>query len=763
MRFFNFAPLVGAATVLLSLVSTASSNDQAWTTQKVRSYLDAVNGSVVGGFVTPHWPTDESSSFWFSTRSTSGVEYFAVNASSSDVQSLFSDNTLRRVLDSKSDENLSVEDVDLGKREATVLYGRQKAVVSFDGEIRLIKKEKRSAEDLDDAKIVRKSFPIAAWDRREIASPDDKTFATLSGDNFGVRQRGNDKPVFLTQDGEPEAPWYFAGDIWENSETPWSPDGGKIVARLHDMRETPGIQIIDYLNVREELQTFRYWPRAGEPLPKTQFAVFNAATGKKTPARLRGATDMHDFFIGWEPNGRYYATLRYSRDLRKQTLFFIDAETGDAKKILTDTRRDGWVKWPSGPQTIVFLPSGNGFLFRSNTAGYFHWRLYDAGGKFINQVTSGAFDSLEIIGVDEDDGVVFFSAQSDPTHPYDVHFNRVGLDGSGQRQLTSSRGLHRIAASPDFHLFLDTHDHINRAPQTDLLNRDGETIATLAKAAVDTDFRADWPEPEEFVAKSADGARDVHGLIFKPHNFDPKKTYPVIERVYGGMQARATRRSFPGTGAGWSGGEYYLMLNYLNELGFIVITMDAPGTPGRGRAYNLATYGTWPEGVIADHAAAIKQVGQSRPYMDLARVGVEGNSWGGYIAGRAMIDAPDFYRAASMSVPETDLFDHVHWIEWQIGSPSSNKEHYEENALSNHASEFNGPLMIVAGTSDVNVPISNTMKFLDSLAEADKDYNLVIFPGTNHPHQGRGDRYAYAVKRIGAFFEENLKGSVARD
>ena len=143
--------------------------------------------------------------------------------------------------------------------------------------------------------------------------------------------------------------------------------------------------------------------------------------------------------------------------------------------------------------------------------------------------------------------------------------------------------------------------------------------------------------------------------------------------------------------------------------------------------------------------------------MDLERVGVDGNSWGGYISLHTALEHPEMYRASAISVPETDLLDHVHWIEWQLGTPEDNPDAYVSGALQNRASELSSDLLIVAGTSDANVPVSNTMKLLDALAEHGKDYQLVMFPGTNHPHQGRGDRYAYAVERIRRFFSETLK------
>ncbi|MEM9170684.1 MAG: prolyl oligopeptidase family serine peptidase [Pseudomonadota bacterium] len=754
---------LGATLVLAAPLAAAAADADTWTSRWVRTFLDGVSASVVGGDAQVRWGDDDAGPFWYATRTPDGTAYVAFDPQERATRRLFDDAGLRALLSVAPDAALDVQSIDLMTDQAVVFAGGRRAVIDVSGAPTIASIADGPADAVDTPQIVRESFPIANWNRREIPGPDGAAFATLIGDDFGVRRRGATTPAFRTADGAPDHQWHFAGDIWEESGSPWSPDGARIVARRHDMRAVPGVPIVDYLGRRERVDMFKYWARAGEPLPKTQFVIFNAETGAATPAALEGDPDTHDFFIDWSPSGDFFAVLRYARDLSTQTLYFVDAATGAARTVLTDARDDGWVKWPSGPPTLVFLPSGDGFLFRSDADGHFQWRLYALDGALVAKVTHGPFDSGEIIAIDEAGDAVFFLAQSDTTHPYDVHLNRVSLKGEEQRQLTTLRGVHRATASPGAERFVVTHAHLDRPPRTDLLDRDGTIVATLAEASVDAAFRQSWAPPEEFVAKTADGETDVHGLIFKPHDFDPALSYPVIERVYGGMQIPVMKRGYPGDGAGWSGGEYYRMINYLNALGFVVVTMDAPGTPGRGRAFNLATHGDWPNGVIDDHAAALRQIGETRPYMDLARVGVDGNSWGGYIAGRALTDAPDLYRAGALSVPETDLLDHVHWIEWQIGEPDENMAHYEANALSAHVDKIAGDLLILAGASDVNVPVSNTMKLLDALAEADKDYALVFFPGTNHPHQGRGDRYAYAVKRIGAFFRETLGAPQPRD
>ena len=604
---------------------------------------------------------------------------------------------------------------------------------------------------------VRDSFPINGWGFRERPSPDGRWFASLSADDFVIRSRYGSDGEILRAPGSERQRWYFASDIWESSDEGWSPNSRYVVGRQHDTRDVRGIPYLDYLGPGEAVRRFHYWSRAGEPLPHDRFMIFDATSRERRSVELPTLSGEHfDFFIGWAPDSRRFAVLRYARDLRRQTLVFVDAETGRGTTVLEEARDRGWVKWPSGPRGLVFLEDGSGFLWRSNRAGYFHWYLYDAKAREIRRLTQGDFDSGAVIGVDSVRGWLYFQAQSDAAHPHDQHLNRVAFDGTGQTQLTTLRGQHRGQVAPNLRWLVDVHEHIDRPPSTALLNPRSLETVNVAVATVDERFRAKWQAPLEFSVPLRDGHASVDGLVFPPQDFDPQRRYPVIERIYGGMQSSAVRRRYPGVGTAWPGGEYHQLISYLNYLGFVVVTMDAPGTPGRGRANNLATYGSWPEGVAEDHGVALRALMQRYPWMDAERIGIAGNSWGGYLALHSALLSPDRFKAVSASVPETDLIDHVHWIEWQLGLLETNRSHYERYSLLPRIESLSVPLLLTAGTSDVNVPVSNTMKLLDALAQGSKDYELVLFPGTNHAHQGRGDRYAYAVNRMARFFARYL-------
>lgn len=604
--------------------------------------------------------------------------------------------------------------------------------------------------------VVRSMFPMYGWNRREMVSPDGQWWASLVGDDVAVRASAAKSPRRLTRNGGGGLSWFLGGDIWEDSGDIWSPDSTRFVARSHDSRRTPPFLRLNDLERNDTAAAFRYWGRAGDPLPTGQLHVVNARTGQLTPILPTGDHDSYVFFIEWSPDGRELLWMRYSRDLMRQDILVADARTGRSRLLRQRVETSAPTQWPSGPRTIQHLPGGKGYLLRSDESGNFQLYLLDKGGKQVRQLTTAAYDITAIDYIDASGRFILARGAPNAARPYDEMPLRIGIDNGAVQALAGETGVHAVSVAPRGGAFVTTHSDIDRLPRTDLRSADGRLVATLGASTLKPG--ATRPRVEAVQALAADGRTRLHGVLLYPKDFDSTQRYPVIQRVYGGAQSHTARYGYWGAGLNWSGAEYYQMLSYFAENGFAVLMIDTRGTPGRGRDFQWHNYGDWPGDVVADSAAALTQIAAARPWMDLRRVGVEGNSWGGAVALQAVLDRPDLYRAASLSVPETRATHSVAWIEWLLGTPSNNPKGYAANDLFARASELKNPLLLVAGSADVNVPVVDTMLLLDSLAEAGKPYELVLFPGTNHPHQGRGDRYAYAVERIRDFFNRELAG-----
>ncbi|MEM7707276.1 MAG: DPP IV N-terminal domain-containing protein [Pseudomonadota bacterium] len=650
---------------------------------------------------------------------------------------------------------IRVLDYDFDTQQLTVSFGDRRYEVEINSrQVREIPLSNTAR--FDQIGVARNQFPIQ-YAIREEQSADGRWILTLSNHDVALRDAQTGQLTQATDTGTEDVPWYFAPDIMEPAGPAFSPNSAKVALRTHDQTKVTAWPIVDWLSLHPETKDFRYWAKAGQQIPITQFCVYDVLSRSLTPVSVGGGKDHYAVFLGWSPDSSEIWFYRATRDFRQLTLWAADAESGEARKVLTESRSDGYVEFPwNGIRNLRFIPGSSDFLWYSDRSGWSHWYRYRRDGELIGPVTQGEWVAGDIARI-SDDGQFWFSAQPDANRPYNRHLLKGQLGRRGKPvTLTRGPGLHNAELSSDGTWLIDTVHGLGIPPRIELRAADGTgEPLVLATATIDS-LRDDWSEPEPFVVMASDGETPMHGVLFKPFGFDPGNSYPVIERIYGGPQSQVLGRGYFGFQSTYPGAEYQLMLAALARAGFVVVAMDAPGTPGRGREYNMRGVPSWPKGVVADHVAGLKALAADRPWMDLNRLGIDGNSWGGYMALRSGIEAPEFYRAISASVPENNFHDHAAWIEMVVGSPADNPDAYAAGNLLNQLDQLVSPLLLVMGTSDGNVGFSTHAKLLDGLAEAGKPYQLVLFPGTNHAHQGRGDRYAYAVTAITQFFYRQL-------
>ena len=252
-------------------------------------------------------------------------------------------------------------------------------------------------------------------------------------------------------------------------------------------------------------------------------------------------------------------------------------------------------------------------------------------------------------------------------------------------------------------------------------------MCALEKAEVTTPFEP----PEVFVAKGRDGTTDIWGLIFRPHNLDASKKYPILEDIYSGPQGAFVPKSFR------PGNQY----QELNNLGFIVVKIDGMGTANRSKAFHDVCWKNLKDGGFLDRIAWIKDAAKKYPYMDLDRVGIYGTSAGGQNAAAAVLFHPEFYKVAvANSGCHDNRMDKVSWNEQWMGYPIGPQ--YSECSNIDNAGKLQGHLQLVVGELDTNVPPESTYRFVNALVQAGKDFEFVMIPGADHgrwiadhPHQ----------------------------
>ncbi len=347
--------------------------------------------------------------------------------------------------------------------------------------------------------------------------------------------------------------------------------------------------------------------------------------------------------------------------------------------------------------------------------------------------------------IDEEKRQIWFrgSGKNADQDPYLVHHYRVNFDGTGLVALTEGDGNHRVQFSPDRKYLVDSYDRVDRAPSHELRRAsDGTLVCKLEDADISELKSSGWEPPEVFVAKGRDGKTDVWGIVCRPKNLDPKKKYPVIEYIYAGPQGSFVPKTFGASRRFAS----------LTDLGFVVVQIDGMGTANRSKAFHDVCWKDLKDAGFPDRILWHKAVANKYSWYDTGRVGIYGTSAGGQNSTGAVLFHGDFYKAAvSACGCHDNRMDKASWNEQWMGYPVG--PHYAASSNVDNAHRLTGKLLLIVGEQDTNVPPESTLRVVDALIKARKDFDLLVMPGFGHSNGG-----AYGNRRLEDFFVRHLHG-----
>jgi dipeptidyl aminopeptidase/acylaminoacyl peptidase len=573
-------------------------------------------------------------------------------------------------------------------------------------------------------------------------SPDGKWTAFVKDHNVYVRSRDDGKETQLSQDGK-------AGLAYGMLQ--WAPDSRTLVAfRIEpgDRKEVYLIESSPREGGRAKLHT-RPYALPGDKFTAYELNLFEVAN----PKQLKPEVERIDFGLPrlrWHRDGRHFTYQKVDRGHQRFRLIEVDTHTGKARNLI-DERSETFI-WTAHTETmrgmslVNFLDGTDEILYVSERDGWRHLYLIDAReGQVKNQVTQGAYVVRGIDRIDEANRQVWFraSGKNPDQDPYLIHYYRVNFDGTGLVALTEGNGSHTVQYSPDRKYLIDTYSRIDLAPVHELRRvADGKLVCQLEQADI-SELRANgWEPPEVFVAKGRDDQTDIWGIICRPARFDPSKKYPVIEQIYAGPQGSFVPKTFSPTRRFAS----------LTDLGFIVVQMDGMGTANRSKAFHDVCWHNLKDAGYPDRILWHQAVAQKYPYYDLSRVGIYGGSAGGQNSTGALLFHPEFYKVAVSSCGCHDnRMDKASWNEQWMGYPVGPQ--YAASSNIDNAHRLRGKLLLIVGEMDTNVPPESTLRLVDALIKAGKDFDLIVAPGMGHGSGG-----AYGERRRNDFFVRHLHG-----
>ena len=609
---------------------------------------------------------------------------------------------------------------------------------------------------------------------KSLENPDDKTIEEYQ----------------LTTDGVENYGYYSSGVYGGNTETNvdkeknkdkrksvriiWSHDSKKFALTRTDQREVKDLWVINSLsNPRPTLLTYKYHMPGEEESPQEEILIFDLETKDKlkvnaeqfkdqtlqimtsrNPVNTRDDDYRPSRWLSETPDNLYFS--RTSRDLKRIDICYADTTTGDVK-VLIEERLNTYVE----TRNLGFIDNGKELVHWSERDGWAHFYLFDGEGNLKKQLTSGPYHCEDILGIDENARVLYFTANGHEKgeDPYYLHLYRINLDGSGLQLLNKDNFNHSISANDIPSYFIDNYSRVDTVPEAVLRDSRGNVLLEMESPDLSLLIEVGFKFPETFKVKADDGKIDIYGVMYKPFDFDPNKKYPIIAYVYPGPFTESVDKSFS------TRSDRHFRLA---QFGFIVITVgNRGGHPSRSKWYHNYGYGNLRDYGLADKKAAIEQLAARHSYINIDKVGIHGHSGGGFMSAAALLVFPDFFKVAVSSAGnhENNIYNRW-WSEQHHGVLEvEDKEgnitfEYDIDKNSEIAGNLKGRLLIATGDMDNNVHPANSIRLANALIKANKRFDLFLLPGKRH---GYGDMSEYFFWIRADYFCKHLIGDYSQD
>ena len=571
-------------------------------------------------------------------------------------------------------------------------------------------------------------------------SPDGKWLAFIHEHNVFLRPAAGGKVRALSTDGTVEN--QYDGGFF------WSPDSTRLVVirtRKGSNRVVTEVEWAPPDNINPRTVEFHYL-KPGDPIPLRTPCLFDVSQAIEIPVSdTLFANPWSVDEIRWWPDSSRFSFLYNQRGHQVMRVVSVDAHTGHVNLIVNEECKTFFDY--AGKLFTCYLDAAHEMIWMSERDGWNHLYLYDmTTGRVKNRITHGPWVVRKVVHIDSHARTVLLEAggifpQQDP---YYIHYIRVNFDGSNLVHLTHGDGTHHIRFSPDGKYYLDRFSRVDLPPVTELRRtHDGSLVCLLEHADASLLLTTGIPRPERFEAPGRDGITKIYGLIFKPSNFDPAISYPVVEDIYAGPQGSFVPKE-------WQ--DFYWQQT-LAEIGFIVVKCDGMGTSNRSKAFHDVCWKNLGDSGFPDRIPWIKAAAKSRPWMDTRRIGIHGTSAGGQSAMRALVAFGEFYKVAvANSGCHDNRVDKIWWNELWMCWPIGPWYAQQSNAVNAH--KLAGKLMLIVGGMDHNVDPACTFQVVDALIHANKDFDLLVVP--NGHHGCGGPFWHYTWRRTRDFLVRHL-------
>lgn len=579
-------------------------------------------------------------------------------------------------------------------------------------------------------------------------SADGTKIAYAYENNLFVHDLISGATMQITQDGKKNAiingitDWVYEEEFAFVKAYDWNASGDKIAYIKFDETEVPEFSMDLYNPGLYPSQSVFKYPKAGEKNAAVSLYVFDvkAATTKKI--NLGNYTDFYIPRIQWTKEANTLSVQVMNRHQNNLDLHFVDGTTG-ATKIVFNEKDTAYIDITDN---LTFLKD-NSFIWTSEKDGFNHIYHYDKSGKLKKQITKGNWEVTNYYGFDEKSATVFYQSVENGSINRAVY--SIKIDGKSKTALSLKTGTNSATFSPNFQYFINSFSSATTAP-TYTLNesKSGAVIKTIvSNEAVETKLAKYDVMPKEFFVLTTEKGHNLNAWMIKPKDFDATKKYPVFMYQYSGPGSQQVDNAWNSTD------DYWFMM--LAQQGYIVACVDGRGTGFKGAAFKKCTQLELGKYEVEDQIDAAKVLGTYN-YIDASRIGIFGWSYGGFMASNCLFQGADVFKTAIAVAPVTSwrYYDSI-YTERYMQTPQENASGYDNNSPINHVQKLKGNFLLVHGTADDNVHVQNTMKMVEALVQANKQFDWAIYPDKNHGIYGGKTRLQLYTKMTN-FIKEKL-------
>tara|TARA_R110002012_G_scaffold312248_1_gene522787 strand:+ start:366653 stop:368839 length:2187 start_codon:yes stop_codon:yes gene_type:complete len=579
-------------------------------------------------------------------------------------------------------------------------------------------------------------------------SPDGTHLAYGYNNNLFVKdlQTGNTQQI--TFDGEKNkiingiTDWVYEEEFGFVRAFEWNAGSNKIAFIRFDETNVPEFSMDMYGQDLYQTQNVFKYPKAGEANAIVSLHVYDINAAKTTEVKVGKAySDFYIPRIKWTNNPDILSAHYMNRHQNELDLWFVNAQTNTANLVLEDRDK----AYVDVTDNLTFLEDDS-FIWTSEKDGYNHIYHYDETGKLISQITKGNWEVTNYYGFDAKNKTIFYQSTENGSINRDVY--SIKLNGRDKTRLTTNNGTNNAAFSADFSYFINTFSSATTAPVYTLNNaKTGKQIKLIKdNTELQNKLKGYQMSQKEFSTIAING-NELNMWMIKPANFDASKSYPLFMFQYSGPGSQSVSNTWNSANDYW--------YQYLAQKGYIVACVDGRGTGFKGAEFKKVTQKELGKYEVEDQIDAAKKLG-TEPYIDAARIGIWGWSFGGFMSSNALFKGNDVFKMAIAVAPVTSwrFYDSI-YTERYMTTPQENASGYDENSPINHVDKLKGDFLLIHGTGDDNVHVQNTMRMVEALIQADKQFEWMIYPDKNHGIYG-GNTRLHLYKKMTNFIDQTL-------